>query len=652
MKNTLSAFRAMVVCALFCLPLTAFAAPEPARSADDFVDHIGVATHWGYGDTPYGYAYAQIKTLLGDSGIRHVRDGYHEHLKDLYKTYGIKATVIYGPGTPPASAVAQLKDNLPLVDMVEGPNEVDIFASSANYQGKNFPAGPIAFQTDLYAAIKADPLTKSLGVIAPSTATSGGNLKLAPLGSEDFVVMHSYAGGAPPETSLEGGYVPNTLNAERILGTNAVLKPIVVTESGYHTALQSGGGVIAGVQPAVSEAAQAKYLPRHFADYFNAGIVRTITYEFADEFGNEATNAEASFGIVRHDLTPKPAYAALKNLIGLLGEAHWDAATQQWQRHPFTPRALDFDLAADAKTLPTLRHTLLQKSSGDYYLLVWQEISSFDTAKKQDPANPPAIVTLSLKTPIVEAVSYLPGQSATVQQTWHSPRTLTLSVPDEVLVVRLTPKASKPAAVPAPPGEIKSAATGTTVTLTLPPPSHGTQGYFVSRLGRYLGRMTGTTFTDTKLQPATGYPYEIRSYDAAGNVSAPVSLVVTTRNEQPDLIVTGITWTPNPLKPGDPAQFGVTIQNIGTGPTPAGITHGVAFFVDGTFVSWSDTFNGPLAPGERKTLVSNNGPKGTAVWTATAGSHTVTAQVDDLNRITESNEDNNKKEQTFTVAAL
>ncbi len=215
MKTLLSLFPVMGLAALLCLPRIAFAAPEPARSADEFVDHIGVATHWGYPNTPYGYAYDQIKKLLGDSGIRHVRDGFHPHLSDLYQTYGIKATVNYSPGTAPAAAVAQLKENLPLVDMVEGPNEVDIFASSAAYQGKNFPAGPIAFQNDLYAALKADPATKSLGVIAPSTATIGGNLKLAPLLSEDYVVMHSYAGGAPPETSLEGGYVPNTLNAER-----------------------------------------------------------------------------------------------------------------------------------------------------------------------------------------------------------------------------------------------------------------------------------------------------------------------------------------------------------------------------------------------------------------------------------------------------
>lgn len=183
MKNRPHFLLALALGSAFSFPLGAVAAPEPAHSADDFVDRIGVVTHWGYGDTPYGYAYDKIKMLLGTSGMRHVRDGVHPHLLDLYKTYGIKDTMIFGPNTAPSAAVGVLKENLPQVDMVEGSNEVDIFASSANYEGKTFLAGPIAYQNELYAAIKADPLTRSLGIIAPSTARNGSNMELAPLAS-------------------------------------------------------------------------------------------------------------------------------------------------------------------------------------------------------------------------------------------------------------------------------------------------------------------------------------------------------------------------------------------------------------------------------------------------------------------------------------
>ena len=626
------------------------AAPEPARSADEFVDSIGFATHWGYPDTPYGYAYEAVKKLLGESGVRHVRDGYHERLRDLYRTYGIKTTLLCGPGQGSMETIlGTIKDNLALIDMIEGPNEVDIFPTSANYQGKTFPEGAVAFQNDLYAAVKGDPVTRHLGVIAPSTARSDSNLKLAPLRSLDYTVMHSYAGGGPPENSLEGGHVSNMLNAGRILGTGAVLKPIVVTESGYHTALQGGGGVIAGVQPGVSETAQAKYLPRHFAAYFNAGITRTIVYELINEFKDEATNAEAGFGILRRDLTPKPAYHALKNLIGLLGEARWNAAARRWERKPFSPRALDFTVSG--ASLKNLRHTLLQKSDGDFYLLLWQEISSFDTGNRRDIANPDVPVTLTLNTPIRRAALYRVGRSAEPLQRWTNPRVLSLKVPDEILVVRLTPAPPRDARPPAPPAKLAATTTGYAATLSWgAPPDKDVRGYFVWRLGRYLGRTDGTRFVDARLLPATGYPYAVRSFDAAGNVSAPATIIARTKNELPDLVLIDLSWTPANPRPGDAVAFRATIKNTGAGPTPPGVTHGIAFHVGGEFVSWSDAFGGPLAPGATRTLTANNGPKNSAVWTATPGRHAVSAHLDDVNRINESDETNNRRETVMDVA--
>lgn len=92
----------------------------------------------------------------------------------------------------------------------------------------------------------------------------------------------------------------------------------------------------------------------------------------ADE--HEATNAEACFGIIKRDMTPKPAYGALKNLIGLLGEKRWNVAAQRWEMLPGSapkgkvfPGALDFTLGGDTKNV---RHTLLWKADGDFYLLL------------------------------------------------------------------------------------------------------------------------------------------------------------------------------------------------------------------------------------------------------------------------------------------
>lgn len=641
---------ALLVCGAILLPLrVAHAVPEPAMPADEFVDRIGLATHWGYTDTPYGYAYDKARQLLSELGVRHVRDSYHPRERDLWENFGIKTTMIVGPQQPLDKTLQTLRESRDFIAMIEGPNEVDIFPTSANYKGQGFPAGPMNFQNDLYAALEADPLLKNIEVIAPSTARNDSNLKLAPLTSFDYLVMHPYAGGELPSSSLEGAVINNVLNATRLLGGGQTLRPIVVTESGYHTAL-GANQVIAGVQPGISEATQAKYLPRHFAEYFNAGIRRTITYEFINEFKDEATNAEASFGIVRRDLTPKPAYTALQNLISVLSEAKWDKEKKAWQKPQFTPRALDYTLNAP----PTVHHTLLQKSNGDFYLLLWNEVSSYDTKNKTDIENKWVDVSIDFKTPTSCKVFNLEdgashkGNSPLSFPSFNNIDYLSTSVTDEIRILLLRPQSpKKKTPVPATPRAFKGVMGSNSVAFSWAPVKKA-RGYFVWRTGRYVGFTAKPTFSDTNLQPNTGYPYEISAVDFAGNISDPASIVAMTKNEFPDLVVTQLSWTPN-AQAGTEITLSATVKNTGLAASPTGITHGVAFYVDDQFVSWSDTFNKSLAPGESITLTSNNGPKGKATFTAATGAHKLRAVVDDVNRINESDENNNTREEMLTI---
>jgi outer membrane biosynthesis protein TonB len=108
---------------------------------------------------------------------------------------------------------------------------------------------------------------------------------------------------------------------------------------------------------------------------------------------------------------------------------------------------------------------------------------------------------------------------------------------------------------------------------------------------------------------------------------------------QPNLVVVGLSWDPGAPTDGQPVVFSAVVQNVGPVATPE-ITHGVAFLVDGTEVTWSDVDSTPLAPGEQRTYTANNGLAGSA-WTATPGEHTVEAWVDDVNRIPESNDADN-----------
>src|SRR5262249_13945320 len=86
----------------------------------------------------------------------------------------------------------------------------------------------------------------------------------------------------------------------------------------------------------------------------------------------------------------------------------------------------------------------------------------------------------------------------------------------------------------------------------------------------------------------------------------------------------------------------------GTAATPNGIVEGIGFLVDGATVTWSSNYTSSIAPGSSVTLTANDGPSGN-MWTATAGTHTVQAFVDDVNRIAESNENNNTLSSTLTV---
>ncbi|WP_139903016.1 CARDB domain-containing protein [Clostridium thermarum] len=138
---------------------------------------------------------------------------------------------------------------------------------------------------------------------------------------------------------------------------------------------------------------------------------------------------------------------------------------------------------------------------------------------------------------------------------------------------------------------------------------------------------------------------------ATGGQAAELEVYGTAPSGTPDLVVTDISWNPANPAAGNAVTFSATIKNQGTGTKTAGIINGVSFMVNGTQVSWSDNNTSALAPGESITVTANGGPSGSATWTATSGSHTITAWVDDVNRIAESNENNNQYSESLTVGS-
>ena len=121
----------------------------------------------------------------------------------------------------------------------------------------------------------------------------------------------------------------------------------------------------------------------------------------------------------------------------------------------------------------------------------------------------------------------------------------------------------------------------------------------------------------------------------------------------PDLIVSEIICEPANPTAGTPVTFKAKITNQGTASTKAGIITGVRFSVDslnaGTY-TWSDTDTSSIAPGQSVIVTANGGSAG-STWNAANGTHTIYAWVDDVNRIAESNENNNTNTKTVNVSA-
>ncbi len=116
-----------------------------------------------------------------------------------------------------------------------------------------------------------------------------------------------------------------------------------------------------------------------------------------------------------------------------------------------------------------------------------------------------------------------------------------------------------------------------------------------------------------------------------------------------DVAVTKIYWSPAHPKAGQPLTFSATVKNMGTVATDEGTIIGVAFQINGLTVSWSDTNKTALAPGAERKLTANFGPGESPTWTAVAGEHTLTAWVDDVKRLPDTNRNNDTNETPLVV---
>ena len=395
--------------------------PERALSAAAFINSIGVNTHISYFDCTYG-DFALVKKDLRSIGIRHLRDGIHlqdsAYNSKLYGRWielgrlGIRFDAVLdprnklGPVTPALlQQIEQLAGNT--IESFEGPNELDV-SSMADW-------ATVArdYQREIFSAAQALSSEHRPLVIAPSLAfVRNGKVFGGGAGGFDEANLHPYPAGKMPSAVF-----PEQSDLARAAFGN---RPIVITETGYHNALNDFRD-----QPAVSEQAAAKYIPRLFLENFTRRISRTYLYELFDVRPDPSlTHNGMHWGLVRADGTEKPAFAAVRNLIEELNDS----------AEPAPPFELSWTLS---ETNRAIHHLLLKKSNGLFDLILWQEVSSYNHG---DVQNPPLETMLLMGKKARRVTLFEPVLQEAPLKTYADAAAVHLSIPDHPLVVEIQPE--------------------------------------------------------------------------------------------------------------------------------------------------------------------------------------------------------------------
>jgi hypothetical protein len=348
------------------------------RSAEGMVDSIGVNVHFNYLDTSYARQ-VEVLARLRELGVRHLRDGEPlaglpiETVMPAAARAGMRMTLISDPARDPGPDVEQsvrvLGDH---IAAFEGPNELD-----------NLDPGWVskltAYMPELSAAVRRS--APGVPVLSPSLLHASSRFKL-PGDLPGLFNAHPYPLGGPPE-SVIGQSVLEARSARLRRG-------VFFTETGYHNATAATTG-----QPPVSEEAAGVYLPRALMTAYGAGVRRTFIYELLDEKPDPALqDSEQHFGLLRNDLSPKPAFTAIKTMIHALRSSPGPSS-----------EGLDWDVRVQGDQ--DVERVMLVRRDGSRALALWRPVSVWDQDERR-PEDPGSV-----------SVTVLTGRPARDVEVWR-----------------------------------------------------------------------------------------------------------------------------------------------------------------------------------------------------------------------------------------
>jgi hypothetical protein len=355
----------------------------------DFLDSMGVSSHVGIGlddatTSATAIAYLGVRNVRENSSPFHVQDWIAMH-----KSAGIRVCLLTDNDLSSTLDVAKQLSAAGALLAVEGPNEPNNWPIT--YQGqtstKTTSMPVAAFQRDLYAAVKGDASLKDIPVFHSSEAGGAepdnvglqfltipnGAGTLMPAGTKyaDYANIHDYlyrhmrqavdnvawkAFDPTLNADWSGMYVEfgHTWKGHFNGYSNAELTtlPRVVTETGWTT----------GAPSELTPEQEGRLYVSLYLSAFKQGFAHAFIYMLRDE---PQEGAWAMLGMFDQDFKSKKSATYIHNLTTILVDSGMR-----------TPGKINYSIANKPDTVHDL---LLQKSSGKFELVVWDERPSGGT---------------------------------------------------------------------------------------------------------------------------------------------------------------------------------------------------------------------------------------------------------------------------------
>ena len=398
---------------------------EQASSAAAFIDSVGVQTHINYSDTPYADWPHVLNKLVG-LGVHHIRDALPmtPDFVDSYRqlaAHGIRCTCGFAfDESLTAQAIVRAARSASDVEALEAPNECDA-GTNCGGGDKTGIANVVAFLPILANAAHA----LQVPVIGPSFTRAESYASTGPIAQWiSLNNVHVYFGGRYPGTA---GWGAGDAQGHRYgsldwwldqANLNAPGLPTEITETGYEAFDRP-------MRPGtIPVDLQATYLLRTLLVAWNHGVRRTFIYELLDEFPG------SGYGLLRHDLTEKPAYIALQNLLSVLSDSS----------KPIRPGRLPLSIECNDSSLT---HTLLEKADGSYDLILWLERNSDDESliQRKDPLPSDNVsIRVDPKFGVSQMITFRKDGSTERQGLSAFPSTLNLSVNGRLTILYIHPR--------------------------------------------------------------------------------------------------------------------------------------------------------------------------------------------------------------------